>query len=156
IRAHGLYLHLLAVGTMTAGLMTGGDAFAQAPRNDGKEQLEQVRRLNEIAAQKIEADVRAAYQEADRLSTTDPERAAARLKSALSQVEDDPSLSMERRDSLTRMLKVRIRYLELMANRPVERTTTAATANQRRLEDDRRDAEQETIGRTLESIRTLR
>src|SRR5688572_27092785 len=60
--------------------------------------LEEARRRNEIAAQKVEADVRAALTQA---VTATPAEAARLLKDALARVEAETALSDARKATLT-------------------------------------------------------
>ena len=138
---------------LIAGLWTTGAAFGQNSRNEDRDYLEQVRRLNEIAAQKVETEVRTALREADKLRTTDPATAAERLKAALTLVEEDSALSQSRRDYLTRTLKGRLRQLGNGEERAADRTVIRPSS---RLQDDRAAADQERITQTLDLIRSLR
>jgi hypothetical protein len=106
------YWILSAVLTCAAGLFPAGAAVAQAPPEAETNLLDQARRMNKVAAQKIEAEIRQALRDAQRLAQTSCVKAIERLKYALAQLEADTVLSEERRDSLKRMLKDRIRVTE--------------------------------------------
>src|SRR5262249_2472187 len=80
--------------------------FAQAPKFDP---FDRVKRPNEIAAQKLEADVRDALTDAQRLAASDPARAADRLRKTLAALEIDRALTPARRDLLTRQVSDRLR-----------------------------------------------
>ena len=74
---------------------------------------------------------------------TDPNRALAHLKKALAALEDDTSLTPARRDTLTRMLKDRIRVTQANAS-----IAPPATSDDNRLESTaRRNAEAERASR---------
>src|SRR5262249_60633764 len=91
------------------GLLLITAAAGQAPRDQPDDFAGQIRRANEIAAQKLEADIRTALREAQRLTPSDPAQAVERLKSALARLTDDTALAQERREALKRMLRDRIR-----------------------------------------------
>ncbi|MFL5243081.1 MAG: hypothetical protein ACJ8FY_13315 [Gemmataceae bacterium] len=108
---------------------------------------DQVNRRSQVAAQKLEADMRSSLLEAQRLSAKEPEKAEEVLKSSLSQLEDDLDLPEARRESLKRVFKDRIRVLHLTAEKdaakaqrsaPKETAKEARTATQ-----DKRAAEAE-------------
>jgi hypothetical protein len=149
----GTCLRCLWIHVVIAGLSVAGVASGQAPRSESRDLLEQARRMNEIAAQKVEADVRTAIREADKLRSTDAAAAVERLKTALSLVEDDTALSQSRRDYLVRTLKSRIR---LLGTDKTEDRETIKPSTRARLEDDLRTTDQERISRTLDTIRSLR
>src|SRR5258707_1366410 len=97
----------LTVLTVTAGLCLAGSALAQPPRDNNL--LDQTRRVNAVAAQRLEAEVRGAMLQAQRMAATQPDKAADRLKAALAKLDDDTMLPQERRHSLQRALQRRIR-----------------------------------------------
>ena len=157
MRVRGCGRHWLTAGPVLAGLFLGGPASAQVP--ESKDYLEQVRRLNQVAAQKLEADVQDALREAEKLRAKEPAQAAERLKQALAQVEADVVLGEARRESLKRMLQARLRPLEGTTPRekkPVSANpaspTLPAPAN---LPGKAPQPAPETIQRTLETIRSL-
>lgn len=81
---------------------------ATAPAADKK--LDQAKRLNDVAAQKMEADVRAALLSAQ--NAADADKAVAILKSIQGKLENDTALPQERRDSLLRTVRTRIKTSE--------------------------------------------
>jgi hypothetical protein len=85
---------------------------AQPPSEHDSGLLDQTRRRNEVAAQKTEVEVRGALREAQRLNSSEPDRAVVLLKRALAQLEADTSLPAERRQTLKRMLQDRVRVTE--------------------------------------------
>lgn len=146
----------IGISFCSAGALFAGPlALGQTADSDAKQQIENVRRLDEIAAQKIEAEVHSAYKEADRLSVSDRAAAMERLKTVLARVETETSLDTERREKLARMLKVKIRFLEVNGSRPPVSTIGPALAQQRRAEQDRREADDAAIRRAMEAIHTL-
>ncbi len=146
----------LVTAAMVGGTLLAGGSATGATENDTEAALKAVRRLDEIAAQKLEAEVHAAYKEADRLGATDRKAAIDCLKAILGQVEAEPNLPAERRDSMVRMLKVKIRYMEMTVGQKPASTNAPNVAQQRRAEQDRQDAANETIARTLDTIKHLR
>ena len=85
---------------------------AQAQPNGESELLDQARRLQQVAAQKLEADVRRALHDAQGLARVNRAKAVDCLKKALVQLEEDTALSPERREALKRMVRDRIRVTE--------------------------------------------
>ncbi len=158
-RVRGWGRCLLTAGPVLVGLLLGGPASAQTPDSDRKDYLEQVRRLNQVAAQKLEADVQDALRDADRLRAKEPAQAAERLKQALAQVEADVVLADARRESLKRTLQARLRLLENTPQR--EKTSAPAEAASPTLPAPPNSpakapqAAPETIQRTLETVRSL-
>jgi hypothetical protein len=72
--------------------------------------LDQTRRLQAVAAQQLEADVRVGLSEGAKL--TDKEQAVAKYKQLLQRVEEDKNLPDDRRAALKRVLSDRIRLAE--------------------------------------------
>jgi hypothetical protein len=151
---------LLTMGSVVAVLWLAGGAAAQTPKDEGKDEgrdyLEQARRLIEVAAQKVESEVRAAGRDADRLSAANPGAAAERLKTALRLVEEDTALTEARRDNLARTLRTRIRALELVAAREAEKTPARQTLTTNRSREDRGSLDQDYLNQALDRIRVLR
>jgi hypothetical protein len=132
-----------------------GKAGAQTPAERSRDALDQVRRLTEVAAQKIETEVRSALRDAQRLMLTNPAQAVTRLKKTLGAVEEDTALTQQRRDKLVSMIRDRIRVTEGFANRGSDQNDTRLDSAARRAEEERRAAEQEKVRRTLDTIRDL-
>lgn len=151
-RRVGKVFLVLAVYLTTVGAVRG-----QQPR-DKSDLLEQARRLREVAAQKLEAEVRDALQQAQALSATDPARAVALLRQMLAVVEQDTAISPERRDFLKRTLTQRLRGAETDAGRAGVKPEPPVRPGQdigRRVEEQARLREQEQINQTLAQIRSL-
>lgn len=142
------------VAALAAGLLLCGLVAADAPK--GKSKLDQVGRLNEVAAQKIESDVRTALMAAQR--TDKPQQAAERLKQVLARLEDDTTLSKDRRDNLLSMLRARIKTLE---NSPAqealnEKDLQAAIQRlEQKKQDGKKNEEQEKLRRRLNTVLEL-
>jgi hypothetical protein len=97
---------LLRRFAVLAPLAVAPAALAQPPAD----LLDQTRRLQAVAAQQVEADVRLGLSEAGRL--TDKAQAAERYKVLLKRVEDDKTLPDDRRAALKHVLQDRIRIAE--------------------------------------------
>lgn len=140
------------MAALLAGLSLGGGLFAQQP---GQKLLDQTRRLNSVAAQKLEADVRGALFQAQRMAATDPEKATDRLKATLALLEDDTTLPEAKRDSLIRVVKNRIEALKngadpkALSEKEVQATIRRA---ENRKEADDKSAEDESIRRGLANV----
>jgi hypothetical protein len=92
--------------------------------------------MEKIAAQKAEEDARRALRDAERLGQSDKSGAAELLRKALARLEGDTSLSETRRSSWRRVLKDRIRVLDIeaqntvatQARRPADRVREQSSA----------------------------
>lgn len=154
-RLRGMRWGLATVLSGIAGLLLAASATAQAPREQQTDFAGQVRRANAIAAQKIEADIRAALREAQRPSQTDSAQAVERLKAALARLTDDTALPEERREALKRLLQDRIRVVEAEGPNAAARDPDKAQEAARRAEEDRRSADQARLARMLSNIKLL-
>ncbi|GIW79422.1 MAG: hypothetical protein KatS3mg105_1229 [Gemmatales bacterium] len=101
---------LLNTGFFVAVFSAGVALYAQAPQ--GRQYLDQYRRLQAIQAQKVLYEVRNALRVAENAALTDPQRAVAILKRAAQAVENETALSKEQRTSMANMLRSRIRSIE--------------------------------------------
>lgn len=95
-----------------AGLSFPGTLSAQGQRDGPSDLLDQVRRADQVAAQKLEADLRQTLRDAERLARSNRAQAVERLRKALTLLEEDTLLPPQRRESLKRMLRDRIRVTE--------------------------------------------
>lgn len=141
----------IALGSATA---RGQDA-----RQSGSELADQVRRLEKVATQRLEAQVRGALKEAEKAAPKDAEQAVERLKQAIAVVEEDAAVPQQRRDSLKRMLQDRIRITQEDANKSSQEAETRArkqAAAQGTKDDlDKKAAETEQINIKLNNIKDL-
>lgn len=128
-----------------------GSAGAQPPR-DGSDLLDQARRLKEVAAQKVEAEVRDALRQAQ--APADPARAAARLRQVLAAVEQDTALSAERRAALRQAIENRLRALGA-AGQPGDNAGRQIQEINRTADERARTLEQEQVNQGLAAIRKL-
>ena len=133
-----------------------GGAVYQASTARADDLQDQVNRRSQVAAQKLEAELRSSLLEAQRLAAKDPEKAEELLKSSLSQVEEDLDLPEARRESLKRVFKDRIRVLHLSAEKGAAKTPRTAvketSKDTRQATQDKRSAEAEEPLRRAKAI----
>jgi hypothetical protein len=139
-------------------LLLAGAALAQAPADRRDNLLDETRRRHELAASKVEKEVRDALLEAQKLGAS--RKAVERLKETLATVEEDTTLPAGRRDAFVRLLKDRIRVTEADFNAASDRAAAKAAKQAetagRRAADDRATADEAEVTRTLALIRDLR
>ena len=121
----------------------------------GSDLLEQYKKQQEIAAQKAEADVNAAVNEAQRLMAVDPGKAVDTLRRALTKVESDTALSAARREALGRMLRERIRSGQIEAEKAAARGEPKVSQVEAKAAAERQAADQEKVNRTMQAIQVL-
>jgi len=141
---------LLAQGILAAGLVLATQAQAQSENKD--DLLDRQRRLLEVQSQKTEADIRAVLSEAQRLTATDPALALEKLRGALAKLDDDNALAAKRKETLTRVLKDRIRVTELAERSRDTEKSPALHPKQ----EDQKESQKDELQRSLDHIRTLR
>jgi hypothetical protein len=141
---------LLAQGILAAGLISTPQVRGQSENKD--DLLDRQRRLLEVQSQKTEAEIRALLNEAQRLTATDPALALEKLRGALAKLDDDNALAAKRKETLTRVLKDRIRVTEL-AERSQD---TEKSPVLRPKQDDQKESQKDELQRSLDHIRTLR
>ncbi|HEV3203506.1 MAG TPA: hypothetical protein VGY77_03945 [Gemmataceae bacterium] len=146
--------HFLIPGCLVSGFIFPEAGLGQIPENKpDSELLEQARRLNEIAAQKLETAVKEALRDGDRLTAKEPARAVDILKKTQAQLEDDATLSENRRENLKRIVQARIRIAETAAKKINDSPEKSPRPN--RPAEDPPIPKPEGIGKTLETIRSL-
>jgi hypothetical protein len=143
--------------SLAALIIWAAPAVAQAPK--GNDLIDQVKKSNELAAQKMEADVRDALADAQRLSASDPAGVLDKLKKVLSRLEADRALTVARRDLLSRQIRDRIKTAEAEADKVARKT---GDTNQKLIANDvktrdsqERAAEVERVNRTLDYVTAL-
>lgn len=122
--------------------------------------LDEVRRAETIATQKLERDVTAALAEADKLGRESPIKGIDRLRIALLSLDDEePGVPRLKKEAAARQLKNRIRTFELEMARVFagaeDREKKQAAAQSRRADNDRLEDEVAGIKARLELIRKL-
>lgn len=125
---------LLVVVALSACLGLGRLQAQTPERTEDGAYLDRARRENEVASQKIEADVRAALRDA----LADPARAVERLRRRLAELEEDTVLPEKRRAALVRMLKDRIRVAQAPAEPDTGASAVHREAARRRLAEAER------------------
>jgi type II secretory pathway component GspD/PulD (secretin) len=130
-------------------------ASAQAPRDQDTDLLDQTRRREQVAAQKVETDLRSDLRDVQRLMVSSPSRAIERLKKLLEQVEGDSVLSADRRESLKRMLTDRIRVAQTDLDESAKKREKLAQKSGRQGADDDRRKEGTNIKQTLKKVGDL-
>jgi hypothetical protein len=83
--------------------------IAGAGSAQSENRLDQIKRLNKVAAQKAEADIRDAVKDAVALVKSDPSGALEILDAALHTIENDPALEDSQRAALKKLVTARIR-----------------------------------------------
>jgi hypothetical protein len=139
------------LGSLTLGLLLAGPAFSD-------DLLQDVKRRQELAAQRTEADVREAGREVAQLvRDRHYARAADRLRALLAALDEDTALTPERRTTLRAWANARLRDVEAEGGRRDARGTEPADRSARRQADgDRRTADSDRLARGLQEVRSLR
>lgn len=141
--------------TLAAGFLGVAAAPAQTP-----DPLDRTQRLHEVAARQVEAETRLALKEASRLERSDPAGAATKLKELLPKLEADLVLSAERRATLTRIVKDRLRVAEAGADSAAEQAAQRAETEARQQAEkaacEQRAQEAAKVKVALEAITALR
>lgn len=145
-RIHGVRIVILSLALASLSAWT---AFAD------EDPLEQVKRRNEVAAQKLEADVRTALLDAQKASAKDPSQAESLLKDILAKVEEDTSLPDAKRDSLKRVLKDRIRVFHAASQQASQKGARDAEkeAKTPRSNPEAKASDADEVNRRLKAIR---
>jgi hypothetical protein len=117
--------------------------------------IDEVNRRMQVAAQKLEAELRTSLLEAQKLSAKEPEKAEEILKISLGKLEEDTNLTDARRESLKRVFKDRLRVLQLngekTAQKNVEKPNKDNAPVSRKGGESASDAEE--ISRSLKVIK---
>ena len=146
-RGRGVTAAALVVFSLAAGL-----AAAQRPQEG--DLLEQVRRREEVARQKIEAEIRGGLLDVQRLGASNPDKALDRLKGLQLMLENDTSLTADRRERLQSMVRDRVRVATLdqqTAARAVKGEQPAGTIARQLLEEQA--AERERLRREIDAVK---
>jgi hypothetical protein len=122
--------------------------------------LDQARRMNQVAVLQVEADTKLALRDAERLAAAEPAKAVEKLQQLLATLEVDQKLAAERRDTLVRVVKDRIRVAQASTDKAAvaaEEAKARAVADvARKAEDDKLAAESAQVKAGLTSIAQLR
>lgn len=121
---------------------------------------ERTKQLTEVAAQKVEADIRFALRESGRLGKTEPAQAINRLNEAIATLDADQSLTEQRKQMLTRILKDRLRVLQSGPESAAEEAARTEAEKQRQTNAktiaDKQAAETKTVKDSLSTISKLK
>src|SRR5262249_52031385 len=136
-------------------LLIGAAAGEPLPRDQDLDLLDQVRRREQVAAQKLEGELRKTLRDTEKIAASNPGLALDAYEKMLSELDNDTVLPAARRDSLKRMLKDRIRVTksELASAAGKEQKITPSMI--RRAEEARQAAAREGIGKKLKAIQAL-
>src|SRR5262245_26173540 len=122
--------------------------------------LDQARRMNQVAVLQVEADTKLALRDAERLAAAEPAKAVEKLQQLLVTLEADQKLSPERRDTLVRVVKDRIRVAQAATEKAaVEAEAAKARAVAevaRKADDDRLAAESAQAKAGIKAIAQVR
>jgi hypothetical protein len=127
----------LAIGvSLAAGLLFAGRVRA--------DDLDRFKAENEIKAQKLKEDVKAALSQSRSLERTDPAKARDILRKVQARLEDDVVLSESERTTLAGQVRARLRVvIQAVREREAEEEAAARRATARLKEIQRREAEQQ-------------
>jgi hypothetical protein len=117
--------------------------------------LERIRRLNQVAAQKADADIRQAVKEAIPLIKTDPSAALEALEEAILTAEKDTALSEAQRESLKRYIKAYIRDAKAAGGKSEAKETDSARPKKAvtSTKDDEARTRTDEVGKVFERTR---
>ena len=130
----------IAASVLTAALTM--PLAAQVP--PGNATLEKTKQLAEVAAQKTEGDVRATLRDVIALEKTDRPQAIQKLKDAAAALESDASLPAGKKSTLLRVVRDRLRVVELGPDSP------EAIAKQKQADEARQTAAKVEVARAAE------
>jgi hypothetical protein len=146
--------HTCRWGLVAAGILLCASQSGWLLAADKKgDLLEETKRRLELTAQKVESEVNDNLADAEKLSKTEPAKAAQLLRRTLFILNDDVSMTATKRDSLLKALRDKIQKYDSDADRkafekPVD-PKPAPKDDERRRDEDRVKAE-------LDAIRTIR
>jgi hypothetical protein len=145
----------LAALSLSLIVATPQPARAQSTGDRRGDYLDQVRNMNDIAAQKIETEVRSTLRATQRLVFSDPAKALERLKQTLAMLQDDTVLSEGRRATLIRVVKDRIRVAQAGPDTSTPGDSRKAQVASRQAEQAQDKAGGQSVQKSLENIRKL-
>jgi hypothetical protein len=146
----------LLLAGLAAGFTLSTPASAEdPPRRPSDEFLIQTRRLNEVAIQKIELEVRDGLLAAAKTVGSDPAKAIERLQQVRKSLDADTVLLSNRRDSLLKQVDERIREAEGKQKQLAERDSKPSAKSKLQLATERYAADQAELRRALDRIASL-
>lgn len=119
--------------------------------------LEDVKRRQEVAAQKVEQEVLDAREEIFRTGMRDPAKAIEELTALREKLDEDTTLPRERRDALRVRLNKSVAFFQRMKldrqeNRPAEEAKRIEANKDRRATDEKRADEQKRVSRDAADV----
>jgi hypothetical protein len=143
--------------TVAAGTLAAPAALAQQPPvPPGGDLLDQTRRMQIVAAQQIEAEVRLGLADANRLAASDRPQAVEKYKQLLTQLQNDKALTEERRTALVRQVQDRLRAAEANAVADDAAARKAASDAARQAAADQKSAEHARVKQGIDAVAGLR
>ena len=104
---------LILFGTVSVAFGLSGCAVARGQEPDkGWDILDQMRRVEKVASQKVDLQVRTALVEAEKLAAKDTDKAVARLLTEITNIEADNGTPKEHRELAIKQLRSRINLLQ--------------------------------------------
>jgi hypothetical protein len=137
-------------------VLLGGVAFSQQPGTepDG-DLLDQAKRMERVAVQKVEADLRQTLVQAERIAKTDAAKAIERINKAITQLDEDTVLSPERHDALKRMFRDRIRVIKSDLDGIGDKEKNLTRIEKQQAEDSRKKGEQRKLAQEIKGVNQL-
>jgi hypothetical protein len=134
-------------------VILGGIAFAQQqPESD---LVDEAKRMERVAAQKVENDLRQTLVSAERIAKTNPAKAIDRLALAISQIDEDKALSAERHAALKRLFKDRIRVFESDLYGTSDKEKAVAKIEKQQGDNARKTSEEKKIASKIKEVNQL-
>jgi hypothetical protein len=146
---------LICASVLAAVLLFLAGARARALTEPDDDLLDHVRRTEQVAAQKLETELRAMLRDGAKLAKSDPALALERYQQALAELENDAVLPAGQRESLKRVFKDRIRITKVELARASDKGTRVTPSMIRRAEEARQAAVRDEISKTLRLIQSL-
>lgn len=141
-------------GLVCAGLVFCSiQAFSVWAADKKNDLLEETKRQLDLKAQKLEGEVNDSLAEAEKLSKTEPAKAAQTLRRTLLLVSDDLSMTASKRDGLLKSLREKIQKYEGDADRKVFEKPADPKPTPK--QDDRK-RDDDRVQRELDAIRAMR
>jgi general secretion pathway protein D len=144
------------IGVSTSLCLAGAvPAQSPAPGKAENDLLDQAKRIESVAAQKVESDIRQALIQAERVARKDSTKAIEQIQKVLAKLDEDTVLDAKRKQSLRHMLADRIRVIRSDAEAAIKQEGQAALVDQKRQDTARKDAEQAKLVRAVKDVNHL-
>jgi hypothetical protein len=120
--------------------LAAGTALGQVQPASEPDLLDQVRRREKVAAEKVEMDLRIVLKQIQKITNDNPAKAVEQLKRVLAGLEAESVLTPQRREALIRMIKDRIRVTELqVTDKEIARANGSRAGGANRQGAERKD-----------------